>query len=265
MEQRMGADTDVRAVATALGLSLHHFHRIFVEATGETPAGYLRRVRLDAAALRLRWTEESVGSVALGLGYVSQPAFTRAFRRRFGCTPGQFRAQRANGVRTAVPLASLRRVRIRELDRLTVVAKRYVGDLYAVRQYWRDFAAALPPELASRGDGHFAGLLHDDPGLTPKGETRYDCCLVLGSRVGEVAVPAGCDLQILETRPGRYACLQHEGCWTTVAHSYSLVCDHWLARTRETVTDDPAIELHRIRRDLQPPDRLSFTVLIPIE
>src|SRR5690606_6367694 len=79
MESRMERDLSVEALAAEVGLSQFHFHRLFTKMVGETPADYLRRIRLDGAALRLRWTRERVGTIASALGYASQAAFTRAF------------------------------------------------------------------------------------------------------------------------------------------------------------------------------------------
>src|SRR5690606_23796812 len=91
LESHMGDEVHIQQVASSVGLSLFHFHRLFHQETGETPAEYLRRVRLDGAALRLRWTRDSAGEVAKALGYTSHAAFSRAFRERFGTTPRRFR------------------------------------------------------------------------------------------------------------------------------------------------------------------------------
>ena len=69
IESGMAGGVDFSLVADTSDLSTSHFHQIFLEETGFTPGAYLRRIRLDAAALRLRWTTESVGKIALGLGY----------------------------------------------------------------------------------------------------------------------------------------------------------------------------------------------------
>ena len=79
LERRMSEDVDFGRLAAVAGLSRYHFHRRFVSELGVTPEGYLRRIRLDAAALRLRWTREDVWQIADGLGYRSQGSFTHAF------------------------------------------------------------------------------------------------------------------------------------------------------------------------------------------
>lgn len=83
--------------ASAAGLSLHYFSRLFRVLTGEPFGAYLRGRRLTVAAERL--AAEGAASpklieLAFDCGYDSQEAFTRAFKRSFGVTPGAYRKRR---------------------------------------------------------------------------------------------------------------------------------------------------------------------------
>ncbi len=56
----------------------------------------MTKLRMDAAALRLRETDDSLGAIAHDCGYADQSAFTRQFRRTTGLTPAVYRrSQRA--------------------------------------------------------------------------------------------------------------------------------------------------------------------------
>ena len=65
--------------------------------TGESPGGYLTRLRMDLAARRLRDSTDSLEQVARSVGYTSVYAFSRAFSRLRGEPPGQYRV-RARGL-----------------------------------------------------------------------------------------------------------------------------------------------------------------------
>ncbi|MFD7310789.1 cupin domain-containing protein [Promicromonospora sp. NPDC059942] len=78
-------------LAHALGVSRATLSRRFVAAVGQTPAAYLTQWRLDLAAVRLRGSRDPVESVATAVGYQSVPAFSRAFARSRGMTPGRYR------------------------------------------------------------------------------------------------------------------------------------------------------------------------------
>lgn len=81
----------VRELARALGVTPRTLTRRFVSATGLAPARFLRRVRLETAAARLRATSESILGIAMSVGYDDDRAFRRAFTQTFGTTPARFR------------------------------------------------------------------------------------------------------------------------------------------------------------------------------
>lgn len=54
---------------------------------------YLARRRLEAAARRLRESDDSLARIAFESGYESEPAFSRAFKRHFGLPPATWRRQ----------------------------------------------------------------------------------------------------------------------------------------------------------------------------
>jgi AraC family transcriptional regulator len=74
-------------LAAAAAFSPYHFHRIYREVTGETPAETLHRERLSRAAALLVRGGQPVAAVAKACGYGSAAAFTRAFRAAYGIPP----------------------------------------------------------------------------------------------------------------------------------------------------------------------------------
>jgi len=92
---------DLRAPWTAetlardVALSRSAFMQRFRDLVGEPPIRYLTRWRLRAARMRLGDPALSVASVAHAVGYESEEAFSRAFKREFGRSPARWRAERA--------------------------------------------------------------------------------------------------------------------------------------------------------------------------
>ena len=81
----------IEALAGEVNLSRATLARRFTESVGEPPLSYLTRWRMDLAARRLRDTREPVGAIAGRVGYSSEYAFSRAFRRARGEPPGRYR------------------------------------------------------------------------------------------------------------------------------------------------------------------------------
>ncbi|WP_114854142.1 AraC family transcriptional regulator [Brachybacterium sp. YJGR34] len=83
---------EVRDVAEAAHLSTRHAARLFAQETGTSVMSALRRLRLERGAHLLLETEEPVTQVARQCGYPEVRPFITAFGRRYGQTPGSFRA-----------------------------------------------------------------------------------------------------------------------------------------------------------------------------
>src|SRR5712664_4832983 len=89
LDQQLELDT----LARVANFSPFHFHRLFTAWFGETLGDYVRRRRLEVAALRLvAQPRLPVLQVALSVGFGSTEAFARAFKTRFGSTPTAWRA-----------------------------------------------------------------------------------------------------------------------------------------------------------------------------
>ena len=81
----------VEDLAAACHMSRATFARLFTRLCGMPPAEVLTRLRMARAARTLAQGERAVGDVALEVGYQSEAAFNRAFKRHFGVGPGAYR------------------------------------------------------------------------------------------------------------------------------------------------------------------------------
>jgi AraC-like DNA-binding protein len=81
-------------LARRVGLSRTQLAERFRHFVGESPMAYLAQWRLKLGAEILQSSDNSVAEVAATVGYGSEAAFNRAFRREFDCPPAQFRRSR---------------------------------------------------------------------------------------------------------------------------------------------------------------------------
>jgi transcriptional regulator GlxA family with amidase domain len=81
---------DVSLLASTAGVSVRTVHSAFA-AIGVTPADYIRRQRVEAAAARLSSSDVPVSDIAISVGFADVTTFTRCFKRRHGVTPSQWR------------------------------------------------------------------------------------------------------------------------------------------------------------------------------
>jgi AraC-like DNA-binding protein len=74
-------------------MSRSAFAERFTALIGEPPMRYLARWRMQLAAQRLRETPDPIARVAADVGYESEAAFHRAFKRELGLPPATWRKQ----------------------------------------------------------------------------------------------------------------------------------------------------------------------------
>lgn len=80
------------ALAKAAGMSRSSLYTRFTETVGESPAAYVLRWRMYRAREALRRGDLGIAAIAEAVGYASEAAFSRAFKRHVGTTPGAWRA-----------------------------------------------------------------------------------------------------------------------------------------------------------------------------
>jgi len=81
----------IASLAQQVGVSRSVLVERFRQYLGEPPITYLSRWRLQLGARMLTSTSFSVARISGDVGYESEPAFNRAFKREFGAPPARFR------------------------------------------------------------------------------------------------------------------------------------------------------------------------------
>jgi AraC-like DNA-binding protein len=94
MQERLGEPWTVESLARAVGMSRAAFARAFTEAFAAAPLQHLHEQRMERAALLLVDTDDGLALIAARVGYQSEFAFGRAFKRHHGVAPGAYRRTR---------------------------------------------------------------------------------------------------------------------------------------------------------------------------
>jgi AraC-like DNA-binding protein len=81
------------SLAKDVAMSRSAFMERFTALVGQPPIRYLTTWRMDTAKIQLRETTKSIAQVAYAVGYESEEAFSRAFKREVGLSPSPWRAQ----------------------------------------------------------------------------------------------------------------------------------------------------------------------------
>lgn len=184
----------LRDISRAARLSSFHFHRVFQVLVGETPASFVKRLRLEKAlSLMARPRAPSFTSIALACGFSSSSDFSRCFKQRFSVSPRAFdiaawRQAHADELKEKVESAAQRlrmehlpprhnpdnfRVKIRDLPARSVayirVARPYQGNA-VFKAAQRLIAWAERHGLAN---GQWLGYQWDNPEITSLEDCQY--------------------------------------------------------------------------------------------
>jgi len=259
--------------------SPYHFHRVFTGMTGESVHKHVRRLRLERAAHRLKFSDRSVTDIAFEAGFETHEAFTRSFRTMFGDSPSGFRDSRKP---VPIPEASSgvhfvpdggpvdfnpityggapMEVAIESLEPMRVVFIRHVGPYDQVGPVWnRLFAWAGPRGLVGM-NVVAVGVSYDDPGVTPLEHVRCDACLVVNRPVepeGEVAVQ--------QIGGGQYGKTRHVGPYEKLADTYARLFGEWLPQSGREARSAPTLEFYRNSPLNTKAEELVTDVYIPLE
>ncbi|MCA0242611.1 MAG: AraC family transcriptional regulator [Proteobacteria bacterium] len=268
IDAHLDAALDLETLAAVAHFSPFHFHRLFVAWTGETLADYVRRRRVEQAAVRLLAQPGlSVLQVALAVGFGSGEAFARAFRQRFGQPPSRWREasrdaavpampDRKNGqvLRKAgqVPVdglddhglpttrfdeAPLMNVTLIELPPTPVAYFRYVGPYGPpVGRFWQEQMAPWMGTNQLFGKPRY-GVSLDDPDITDHARCRYDACVELALD----AVVSGSPLRAV-LPGGRYASTPFKGTVDTINEAWRALLRGWLPGSGLQLDSRPFLE-----------------------
>jgi AraC family transcriptional regulator len=244
--------------------SPYHFHRIFKGIVGEGVNEYVRRLRLESAAVALKTTERSIIQVALDAGYAAHEAFTRAFRQMFGVSPSEFRAGHhplyTKEESTMTAELKERQVRTESVPPRRVAFIRHVGPYGQCGQTFQKLMAWAGPRGLFRPGVLILGICHDDPDVTPADKVRYDCCLTVDDRVS----PEG-EVGVQTVEGGEYAVLTHRGPYSGLPEAYRWLYGTWLPASGREPRNAPPYEVYHNSPMNAKPEDLLTGIYVPLE
>ena len=96
LHSRIAHPWTIADLADEVGISRSALVERFTRYLSEPPMTYFTRWRLQLAARSLERTSRGVADIAADVGYESEAAFNRAFKREFGQPPGRYRSEQRN-------------------------------------------------------------------------------------------------------------------------------------------------------------------------
>jgi AraC family transcriptional regulator len=253
IENRLGADISLRAIADSAGVSAHHLARAFATATESSLMRYARGRRLSEAARSLAAGAPDILAVALAAGYSSHEAFTRAFGEQFGMTPEECRSiGKLDHLKLVEPIRMDKSLLI-DLDEPRFAEEEEILIAGLGARYTFATNQGIPNQW-QRFTPHVGNLANQDGP-----ETYGVCCnadnsgnfeYITGVKVKDFSdLPD--DFATVRISPQRYAVFRHPGHVSTLRRTHYTIWNKWLPASSIKFTDGPSFERYAENFDAQ--------------
>jgi len=247
-------DLSLATLSRKAGLSPFQLQRRFKAAIGETPKAYTERLRLERGAFRLLVHDSNVLDIALQCGFQTHETFLRAFRRRFGCAPSDYR----EWVREQLPswdetepkdcaagtqTFEISATKIIPFRPVHLAFRRHVGPYESVPESLFDDLEEWAARRGLQGPPVWMGIGHDAPGATAPERLRFDAALVVP---GPFAAEGAIGHQVLPG--GLFAVTTHVGPYETLPAAYGAIFPRLMTLPGHQLVGLPAVEIYHATR-----------------
>lgn len=264
-------DLSLEKLASISNFSPFHFHRIFNAMTGESVKQYIRRIKLERAALEVRHTRAAITTIAFRAGYETHEAFTRAFKGVFGASPSKYRSNYHNTIdidsteRTLTLIIKAKgtismNVKIENLPKMTVASARHVGAYKNCCQAWQTLCSEKSVMSSMATPPMFIGICYDDPDVTEEDNIRYDACITVNESFQSTGM-----INKQTIKGGKFAILRHTGSYNNLHNCYRQLYGEWLPQSGYEPKSEPSLEIYRNSPEDTPEDKLITDICIPLQ
>lgn len=266
IEDHIDEDLTIEDLARVACHSPFHFHRIFHVIVGETAHHYIKRLRLEKAAMKLRYTDQMVTEIALDSAYDTPSAFTRAFKQALGSTPRNYRIlyKEVNAMTHKITdLPAIKPEKIETTPDLPLLFIRRLGNYKeSPNTAWEAMHAFISAQKLNRATLRYLGISYDDPSVTNEDKLRYDACIVAPKEVqpqGEVGSQT--------LKGGKYAVFAHHGSYDGLKTTFDRIFLRWLPDSQEVYDENRSVftEYFNIDYAKTDPSKLLTKIHIPVK
>lgn len=254
--QHINEELSVDDVAAHCHFSKYYFSRMFKEATGESVYAFIRRLKLEQSAFRLKVEpDRTVTDIGCEFGY-SPSNYSWMFRQRYQTNPVNFRRNveqatvehafmhidTAGGNVAERTLSDIhrgdspvpdrydglerfeecdRKITIQNLPDYFVLYERRIGSYHDLSGQWSDFMEKYREFVTA--DTQFLERTFDDPVITNANGCLYDICMSVD---GSVPLENTCII-----KGGKCAVYPYRGLGKYIYAAYQTIFTVWLPRT----------------------------------
>ncbi len=267
--QNLDKNLTVDEIAGHCCFSKYYFNRVFKSVTNDSIYSFIKRMKLENAAFKLRTNRrKSITEIALEIGY-SPSNFASAFKEYFGISASEFRKYDVplkNSYYTVVDyIQSLKKqedffaridskITVKHIEVMYLEYKRFHGNYFeGLGKAWEDFCLAMEQKYTVDKDTLFIGISYDDPLLIDENNCVYDMC---------IKVPKKTSINTHIVNEGYYACYEFHDRLENLIKSYNEIFALWMPFCKYKLIDRSCIEIYHSGLDAE--GKINLDICIPI-
>ncbi len=242
----LDSDISVDDVAAYCNLSKFHFCRTFKAETGESVYRFIKRMKMEQSAFKLK-TESKASVTEIGFHYgYSSSNYSWAFRKHHKVSPAAFRRGIDRSAATHPFLSNevtllktfdeyKRMVEIQHLEDFRVIYERRIGNYLDLSDNWSGFIERNRRYM--KADTLLIERSYDDPSIANVKNCLYDICMTVSGNC------ASENEAIIEG--GRYAVYRFEGSIDGIFAAYQGLFRVWLPQSGYRMADRYGLDIYR--------------------
>lgn len=246
----MDENVTVDDVARHCAYSKYHLTRMFRENTDEALYQFIKRVRLERSAWRLKVEKErSITEIGGEYGY-SSSNFATAFRKHLDLSPAEFRKNSeqivekssfSHGITLDELEDAAKRITVEELEGFTVIYERKRGNYHNLAEDWCSFIKKY--EHLATEETLYIECTIDDPSITEENHCMYELCQTIPPE--HPALKENTDILTHCFEGGRYAVYPFKGYPQLLFMVYQEIFCRWLSKTGNQLDERPILDIYR--------------------
>ncbi|MDD5973133.1 MAG: AraC family transcriptional regulator [Spirochaetales bacterium] len=247
--EHIDEDICVDDVASHCAYSKYHLMRLFKEHTDEALYQFIKRIRLERSALKLKIEKErSITDIGIDYGY-SSSNFATAFKKQLNVSPTDFRRNSEEIVKKSSFYQEKsieeitnpsKLISIEYLSPIKVLYERQIGNYHDLPLAWNKFLDKYASFIDNKTT--FIECTIDDPTITDEDKCMFEICLTVPDSFND-------DTHLIKTfEGGKYAVYHFKGYPQYMFMVYQKALCNWLYQTGNRLDERPTIDIYRLIR-----------------
>ncbi len=247
-------DITVDDVARHCAYSKYHLTRMFKEDTDEALYQFIKRVRLERSAWRLKVEKEkSITEIGGEYGY-SSSNFATAFKKHLDVSPADFRriseqmveeSSFSHGLTLDDFEDAQKRITVEYIEGFLVVYERKKGNYHNLPEEWCKFIQKY--EYLATEDTMYIECTIDDPSITDEDNCMYELCQTISPDHPALKENTGIFTHSFDG--GTYAVYHFKGFPQFLFMVYQEIFCRWLSKTGNQLDERPILDIYRMVRE----------------